>query len=168
MSPRRFKSAHIHDRGLGSLSFDLQRRNERVFSVNDNSIRVPFDFNSDSELPGHCLAFLRLGCERALTGMDHALRASLSLLVPGRCRVVVHSARTPNALNREWGGRWFYGHHMLHGPPHGALHVLASVNNGAPLTDGNSVTPAQVTLIKVKEESVDLTILAGSSCALLG
>ena len=33
---------------------------------------------------------------------------------------------------------------MLHGPPHGALHVLALVNNGASITDGNSVTPAQV------------------------
>ena len=33
---------------------------------------------------------------------------------------------------------------MLHGPPHGALHVLASVNNGASITDGNSVTPTQV------------------------
>ena len=33
---------------------------------------------------------------------------------------------------------------MLHGPSHGALHVLASVNNGASITDGNSVTPTQV------------------------
>jgi hypothetical protein len=42
--------------------------------------------------------------------------------------IAVHSARI---TNREWGGRWFNGHHMLHGPPHGALHVLALVNNGA-------------------------------------
>ena len=27
--------------------------------------------------------------------------------------------------------------------PNGALHVLALVNNGASLTDGNSVTPVQ-------------------------
>jgi hypothetical protein len=33
---------------------------------------------------------------------------------------------------------------MIHDPPHGALHVLASVNNGAHITDGNSFTPAQV------------------------
>jgi hypothetical protein len=33
--------------------------------------------------------------------------------------------------NKEWGGRSFNGQHMLHGPPHGALHVLALVNNGA-------------------------------------
>jgi hypothetical protein len=57
---------------------------------------------------------------------------------------------------------------MLDGPPHGALHVLALVNNGAPLTDGNSVTPAQVTSIKVKEESLDLTILAGSPVRFAG
>ena len=42
--------------------------------------------------------------------------------------IAAHSARI---TNREWGGRWFNGHHMLHGPPHGALHVLALVNNGA-------------------------------------
>jgi len=41
----------------------------------------------------------------------------------------------------------------------GALHVMALVNNGASLTDGNSVSPAQVTSIKVKEESVDLTLV---------
>jgi hypothetical protein len=43
--------AHIHDRGLGPLSFDLQRRNERVFSVNSHPVSVPFDSKSDSELP---------------------------------------------------------------------------------------------------------------------
>jgi hypothetical protein len=37
---------------------------------------------------------------------------------------------------------------MLHDPPHGALHVLASVNNGASLTDGNSVSPAQGDLVR--------------------
>jgi hypothetical protein len=33
---------------------------------------------------------------------------------------------------------------MLLDPSHGALHVLASVNNGAPFTDGNCFTLAQV------------------------
>ena len=46
------QAAHIQDRRLGSLDFDLQRRNERVFSVNDNSVRLPFDSKSDSELRG--------------------------------------------------------------------------------------------------------------------
>jgi hypothetical protein len=32
---------------------------------------------------------------------------------------------------------------MLHGPPQLRAHLLASVNNGASFTDGNSVTPAQ-------------------------
>jgi hypothetical protein len=35
--------------GRSALTFNA----ERVFSVNDNSVRVPFDSNSDSELPGH-------------------------------------------------------------------------------------------------------------------
>ena len=35
------------------------------------------------------------------------------------------------------------------------------------LTDGNSVAPAQVTSIKVKEESVDLTALAGDRRSIL-
>jgi len=73
------------------------------------------------------LAFLKakLGCERALSSIDQTLRASLVLSV-------VASRRTQGArLFREWGGRWFNGHHMLRGPPHGALHVLALVNNGA-------------------------------------
>ena len=29
-----------------------------------------------------------------------------------------HSVGARIASNREWGGRWFNGHHMLHGPPH--------------------------------------------------
>src|SRR5262249_14514373 len=45
--------AHIHDVGLGPLSFDLQRGNERVFSMNDNSVRLVFDSESDGELPRH-------------------------------------------------------------------------------------------------------------------
>ena len=79
------------------------------------------------------LAFLKakLGCERALSGIDQTLRASRVLL----CLGVVASRRTQGArLFREWGGRWFNGHHMLRGPPHGTLHVLALVNNGAPIS----------------------------------
>jgi hypothetical protein len=85
------QAAHIHDHGLRSLSFDLQRRYERIFSVNDNSVRVPFDFKSDSELPRHFFAFLRLGYERALTGMDPCFACELGAFVPGRCRVAAHS-----------------------------------------------------------------------------
>src|SRR4029077_9668094 len=77
------------------------------------------------------LAFLKakLGCERALSSIDPTLRASPGVQL---CLGVVASRRTQGArLFREWGGRWFNGHHMLRGPPHGALHVLALVNNGA-------------------------------------
>jgi hypothetical protein len=44
------QAAHIHDGGLGPLSFDLQRRNERVFSVNDHPVGASFDSKPNSEL----------------------------------------------------------------------------------------------------------------------
>jgi hypothetical protein len=56
---------------------------------------------------------------------------------------------------REWGGRWYNGHHMLHGPPNRALHVLASVNNGASLTDGNSLSPAQASYLGRRSSLVE-------------
>ena len=46
------------------------------------------------------------------------------------------------------------GHHMLHGPPHGALHVLALVNNGARLSEMAIPSPQH----KSQEEAVDLTL----------
>ena len=52
------------------------------------------------------------------------------------------SSRLPS--DREWGGRWLMSITCYMVRPNGALHVLASVNNGASLTDGNSVTPVQV------------------------
>jgi hypothetical protein len=47
------QSAHIRDGGFGSFSFDLQCRHERVFSINDDSVRRPFDSDPDHELPRH-------------------------------------------------------------------------------------------------------------------
>jgi len=43
---------------------------------------------------------------------------------------------------------------MRHGPPHGALHVLALVNNGARLSEMAIPSPQH----KVQEEAVDLTL----------
>jgi hypothetical protein len=34
------QTTHIHDSGLGPLSFDLQRRNQRILSVTNNSVRI--------------------------------------------------------------------------------------------------------------------------------
>src|SRR6185437_5089449 len=75
-------------------------------------------------------AFLKakLGCERALSSIDHFARGARS---PFLCRCFASRCIQGARLFREWGGRWFNGHHMLNGPPHGALHVLALVNNGA-------------------------------------
>jgi hypothetical protein len=56
---------------------------------------------------------------------------------------------------------------MLHGPPLRASCIGISQQWRASLTDGNSVIPAQVTSIKVKEESVDLTALAGDRKSIL-
>jgi hypothetical protein len=82
----------------------------------------------------------KLGYERA----HRPLRASSVFFVPG-CELVVrrprfHASSAPKRVGRTQSN----GHHMLNDPPHGALHVLASVNNGACCRDGNSVTPAQV------------------------
>jgi hypothetical protein len=44
---------------------------------------------------------------------------------------------------------------MRHGPPHGALHVLALVNNGARLSEMAIPSPQH----KVQEEAVDLTLI---------
>ena len=62
--------------------------------------------------------------------------------------------------------------HMIN-PPQSALHVIGiSQQWRAYLTDGNSVTPAQVNSIKIKEESVNLRWREigsfRSPCALLG
>jgi len=66
------QAAHICDRGLGPLSLDLQRLNERVFSVNDNSVRIPFDSESHSELPGH-FSLTTKGLKRCSTGSNYSL-----------------------------------------------------------------------------------------------
>jgi len=47
------QAAYIQDRGLRLVSFDFQRRNERVFSVDNNSVHFAFDPKSDSELRRH-------------------------------------------------------------------------------------------------------------------
>jgi hypothetical protein len=90
-----------------------------------------------------------VGLSRAKLGCDIDLACELGL---GCCRVPLMSmslsldapGSTHPVRQREWGGRRSSGHHRLYDPPHGALHVLASVNNGAPFTDGNSLAPAQV------------------------
>ena len=48
---------------------------------------------------------------------------------------------------------------MLHGPPMRVSYIGISQQWRASLTDGNSVTPAQVTSIKVKDKSLNLTAL---------
>ena len=45
--------------------------------------------------------------------------------------------------------------------PNGALHVLASVNNVAPLTDGNSFTPAKFSTDESPGLALMLTLIEG-------
>src|SRR5262245_54935715 len=100
--------------------------------MNDNSVRLVFDSESDGELPRHLWPTSGLGWLRK-SAQPHRrpcvrVRSSFASVFAS------DSARTPIFTNREWGGRWLYGHHVLYGPPHSALHVLhvlALVNNGA-------------------------------------
>src|SRR5262245_35359704 len=65
------------------------------------------------------------------------------------CGVFVRRPRFHvSSAPKEWGGRRSNGHHMPPDPPHGALHVLASVNNGAPHTDGQFVHPSTSVLMR--------------------
>ena len=98
---------------------------ERVFSDNDNSVRLPFHSKSDSELPRHFWpsSKLGLGYEPALSG---ASTISSFVLTSRRTQTARLYSQIENGADA-----WCNGHHMLHGPPHGALHVLALVNNGA-------------------------------------
>src|SRR5215472_8710317 len=96
--------------------------------MNDNSVRLVFDSESDGELPRHLWPTSGLGWLRK-SAQPHRrpcvrVRSSFPMF---RVELSAHALFT----NREWGGRWLYGHHVLYGPPHSALHVLALVNNGA-------------------------------------
>jgi hypothetical protein len=82
------------------------------------------------------------------------------------CAGVFASRRIQRArlyfTNREWGGRWFNGHHMrTWSAPRRAACIGISQQWRAYLTDGNSVTPGQVNSIKSKKEICKLA-LAGN------
>ena len=100
------------------------------------------------------MAFLkaRLGYEPRSAALT-TLRARSSSLVPV-FRVAAHSARTPIFTNREWGGCWLNGHPMLHVRPTARFMYWHYQQWRASLRDGNSVTPAQVSSIKIKIESL--------------
>ena len=88
MSPRWFnlRTYRIVASGRSVLTFNAA--DQRVFSVNDNSVRLPFHSKSDSELPRHFLVVLkaRLGYERsaASTTLPSA-RSSFVPVFASRC-----------------------------------------------------------------------------------
>ena len=90
--------------------------------------------------------------------MNDTLRASSISLCLGVSHLT--SAHPNMHKNREWGGRRFKGHHMLHVRPTRASYIGISQQWRAFSRDGNSVTPAQVTSIQVKDKSFNLTALA--------
>jgi hypothetical protein len=62
------------------------------------------------------------------------------------------------------GGRWFYGHLVLHtSAPQRAACIGISQQWRAYLTDGHSVTPAQVNSTRVKKEALQNARLDGSA-----
>lgn len=136
MSPRRFdrRTYMIVAPGWSALAFKAAMS----ASSASTTIRSAFPFTLSPTVNCHdILAFLKatlrtsahpiaryLACERSISFVRGGCR------VAGGCRGAL-SAHPYMHKNRERGGRWFKGHHMLHGPAPRALHISALVNNGA-------------------------------------
>ena len=158
MSPRRFdrRTYMIVAPGWSALAFNA------AMSASSASTTIrsafPFTLKSDSELPRHFWPSSKLYYERALTRIERYLACELLIsFMRGGCRVA-HSARTPICTKIEWGGRWFRGItcYMVH--PMRASYIGISQQWRASLRDGNSVTPAQVTSIKVIQYSCSTSL----------
>ena len=127
------------------------------------TIRSAFPFTLSPTVNCHDIFDLpqRLRYERALTGIDRYLECELDLFVLGCGRVAPTSARTPICTKIESGadaGSRGITCYMVR--PTRASCIGISQQWRAFFRDGNSVTPAQVTSIKVKDESMNLTALA--------
>ena len=114
-----------------------------------------------SKLRGLTSKFIRHNREiRALTGIEQYLACELDLFVRGGCRVAL-SAHPYIYKNRGSGadaGVTGITCYMVR--PRRASYIGISQQRCASLIDGNSVTPAQMTSIKVKDKSLNMTAFA--------
>ena len=161
MSPRRFdrRTYMIVAPGWSALAFKAAMS----ASSASTTIRSAFPFTLSPTVNCHDIFGLPQSYvtnERSPASTD-TLRASSISLCLGCGRVAAHSARTPICTKIESGadaGSRGITCYMVR--PTRASCIGISQQWRASFTDGNSVTPAQVTSIKVKDESINLTALA--------
>ena len=125
------------------------------------TIRSAFPFTLSPTVNCHDIFDLPQGYERALTGINRYLQCGLDLFVRGCGRVAPTSARTPRCTKIESGadaGSRGITCYMVRATRASCIGI--SQQWRASFRDGNSVTPAQVTSITVKDESMNLTDLA--------
>ena len=123
------------------------------------TIRSAFPFTLSPTVNCHDIFGLPQGyvTNERLPASTDTLRAS-SISLCGVCsRRADLSAHPYMHKNREWGGRGLKGHHMLMVRPTRASCIGISQQWRASLRDGNSVTPAQVISIKIKDEFIKRT-----------
>ena len=161
MSPRRFdrRTYMIVAPGRSALAFNAAMS----ASSASTTIRSAFPFTLSPTVNCHDIfgpPQSYVTNERSPASTD-TLRASSISLCLGGCRVAAHSARTPICTkNREGADAGLMGITCYMVRPTRASCIGISQQWRAPFTDGNSVTPAQVTSMKVKDESINLTALA--------
>jgi hypothetical protein len=157
VSPRRFdrRTYMIVAPGWSALAFKAAMS----ASSASTTIRSAFPFTLSPTMNCHdILAFLKATLRTSV----HRHRTIPCMRARSLCAwgLSPHSARTPICTKiRERGGRWLRGITSYMVRPMRASCIGISQQWRAPSTDGNSVTPAQVTSIKVKDKSLNLTAL---------
>jgi hypothetical protein len=156
VSPRRFdrRTYMIVAPGWSALAFKAAMS----ASSASTTIRSAFPFTLSPTVNCHViLAFLKATL-RTSASSDTWRASSISLCVEVAAS---HSARIPlYAQNRERADAGLRGITCFMVRPMRASYIGISQQWRASFKDGNSVAPAQVTSIKVKEESINLTALA--------
>ena len=124
------------------------------------TIRSAFPFTLSPTVNCHDIFGLPQSYLRTSAHIDRYLACDSVSLCLGGCRVAAHSARTPICTKIEWADAGVMGITCYMVRPTRASCIGISQQWRAPSTDGNSVTPAQVTSTKVRTKSINLTTLA--------
>jgi len=139
VSPRRFdrRTYMIVAPGWSALAFKAAMS----ASSASTTIRSAFPFTLSPTVNCHDIFGLPQGARLRTSAHRHRRypACELDLFVPGVAALRSTKRAHPYIHN------WLKGHHMLHGPPTCASCIGISQQWRASLTDGNSVTPVQVT-----------------------